>query len=178
MEFVEWPKIGRLFREVLVTEKLDGTNAAVHVDDDCNIVAVQSRSKFITPGDDNYGFAAYVYNNVHNFAQLGPGVHHGEWAGKGIQKRYSQYATGKTFWLFNAKRWSLESLPEGIDVVPTLYEGTFYEGLIEESLKDLEVNGSVAYPDAKAEGIVVYWPQSNQGFKVTLENDGQPKGQI
>lgn len=177
MEFVEWPKIGRLFREVIVTEKLDGTNAAVHVDDDCNVVGVQSRTRFITPEDDNYGFAAYVYNNVHNFAQLGPGVHHGEWAGKGIQKLYKT-ATDRKFWLFNARRWTLEVLPGDIDVVPTLYDGTYYEGLVEETIKDLEINGSLAYPGCEAEGIVVYWPQSRQSFKVTLKNDGQPKGQV
>lgn len=178
MEFVEWPKIGRLFREVIITEKLDGTNAAVHIDEDCNIIGVQSRTRFITPGDDNYGFAAYVYSNVHNFAQLGPGVHHGEWAGKGIQKLYGKVATDRKFWLFNARRWSLEALPEGIDVVPTLYEGTYYEGLVEETIKDLEVNGSLAYPGAEAEGVIVFWPQSRQSFKVTLKNDGQPKGQV
>jgi hypothetical protein len=31
IEFTAWPKIARLFREVVVTEKIDGTNAAVGV---------------------------------------------------------------------------------------------------------------------------------------------------
>ena len=30
-EFVEWPKTKRLFRDIVVTEKLDGTNSAIHL---------------------------------------------------------------------------------------------------------------------------------------------------
>jgi hypothetical protein len=31
-EFREWPKTPRLFRTIVVTEKIDGTNAAIHVE--------------------------------------------------------------------------------------------------------------------------------------------------
>ena len=34
IEFKEFPKIARLNREVIVTEKIDGTNAAVIVTED------------------------------------------------------------------------------------------------------------------------------------------------
>jgi hypothetical protein len=30
-EFVPFPKIGRLSREIIITEKIDGTNACVHI---------------------------------------------------------------------------------------------------------------------------------------------------
>lgn len=33
-EFVEFPKIARLSREIIVTEKIDGTNGVVFVSDD------------------------------------------------------------------------------------------------------------------------------------------------
>lgn len=31
IEFKAWPKIPRLFRDVIITEKIDGTNAAIHI---------------------------------------------------------------------------------------------------------------------------------------------------
>lgn len=59
-EFVPFPKIKRLTLGVTVTEKIDGTNAAVHVNDDGTFHA-QSRNRIITPDDDNFGFATWVH---------------------------------------------------------------------------------------------------------------------
>lgn len=42
-EFVEFPKIARLSREIIVTEKIDGTNGVIYVGDDGEVL-VGSRS--------------------------------------------------------------------------------------------------------------------------------------
>ena len=55
-EFIPFPKIARLSRLAIVTEKIDGTNAQVTITEDGDIFA-GSRSRWITPEDDNYGFA-------------------------------------------------------------------------------------------------------------------------
>jgi len=69
--------------------KLDGTNAALH--SRAGGFVAQSRTRLLTPEDDNYGFAAWAQaerawaEGLH--AQLGPAVVYGEWCGQGIQKR-------------------------------------------------------------------------------------------
>jgi len=55
--FQPWPKTPRLNRDCIVTEKIDGTNSAIVIDEVGDVYA-QSRNRLITPGDDNYGFAA------------------------------------------------------------------------------------------------------------------------
>lgn len=59
IEFTPFPKIARLNRTVVVTEKIDGTNAAVGVTED-GVVYAQSRKRVITPEQDNFGFATWV----------------------------------------------------------------------------------------------------------------------
>ena len=59
MDFEEFPKMARLSREVIVTEKIDGTNAQIFITEDGQIRA-GSRTRWITPADDNFGFAAWV----------------------------------------------------------------------------------------------------------------------
>lgn len=72
-EFQEFRKIPRLNRTVIVTEKLDGTNACVVVEDDGS-VAAQSRSRIITPEQDNYGFARWVAEHAEELKQSGRGI--------------------------------------------------------------------------------------------------------
>jgi len=57
ISFVEFPKIARFSRDVIVTEKIDGTNAQVYVDDTMTRAFAGSRNRWITPDDDNFGFA-------------------------------------------------------------------------------------------------------------------------
>lgn len=72
--------------------KLHGTNGGVRVNNDGTVVA-QSRSRDLTPEDDNAGFAAWVAQTADAWS-LDPRVfidishitYFGEWAGKGIQK--------------------------------------------------------------------------------------------
>lgn len=176
MEFVPFPKIPRLNREIIITEKIDGTNGLIVIGEDMSIM-VGSRSRWITPEQDNHGFARWVEENARELHKLGPGRHFGEWWGGSIQKRYGQFAPTKRFSLFNVSRWDSEARPACCDVVPTLYRGVFSEDQIAASLAKLACDGSVAAPGCmKPEGIIVFHTAANSGFKVTLENDGEWKG--
>lgn len=124
--FQVFPKMGRMFRDMVITEKLDGTNAQilivpskdcpydpcnppVHCEDQMDPKAVNlyagSRSRWLQPGKstDNYGFAQWVKDNAEELKKLGLGRHFGEWWGAGIQRRYGK--TEKIFSLFNSGRW-------------------------------------------------------------------------
>lgn len=77
--------------------KLHGTNAGVRIKLNGEIFA-RSRTRTITPGDDNYGFAAWVHDNMDYFKQVRDNVSSkstdyyvpitvfGEWCGNGIMK--------------------------------------------------------------------------------------------
>lgn len=184
-EFTGWPKIHRLSRQCIITEKLDGTNAQVYIDDDGNIFA-GSRTRWVTPESDNFGFAAWVRDNEEELRQLGPGHHFGEWFGQGIQRNYG--LSKRYFALFNTGRWHKhpESLhldgtvqcPDCCHVVPTMYIGPFSTVAIEEQMNDLWDLGSIAVPGYGApEGIVVYHTASRTMYKKTFENDegGKPE---
>lgn len=172
--FEAFPKIPRLSRSCVITEKLDGTNAQVIITEDGQIGAA-SRSRLIVPGDDNYGFAAWVQDNKEELLKLGPGRHFGEWWGAGIQRRYG--LEEKRFSLFNVKRWDNPSRPACCGVVPLLAEGVFDTSLINTALAKLTYSGSLAAPGwMKPEGIVVFHTQSGQLFKKLLDHDDQPKG--
>ena len=180
VEFVPWPKIGRLNRDIVITEKIDGTNAAIGILEDGTVYA-QSRTRIITPGKstDNFGFAAWVAERAYLGDLLGAGLHYGEWWGLGIQRGYGQ--ARKRFSLFNTARWgdARERLAEqDIEVVPVLYEGPFSQGAIDTALEGLRDGGSYATDGyANAEGIVVYHTATKTMFKVTLDGDEKPKGQ-
>lgn len=169
--FVPFPSIARLARECIVTEKLDGTNASIHITEDGRMFA-GSRTRWITPLADNHGFAAWVQANRDELFQLGPGTHFGEWWGAGIQRRYN---TGeKRFSLFNVGRWADDAVrPKCCHVVPVLYTGAFDTAAIEATLTHLGASGSVAAPGfMDPEGIVVWHEKSRTLFKKTLGDDG------
>jgi len=121
--FQEFEKIARLNREVIVTEKIDGTNGQVHIRPaegstlehgyDCQVeiggvphyLRAGSRSRWVAHvgNDDNNGFGRWVYQHAHELAGLGAGAHFGEWWGSGIQRKYG--LTEKRWSLFNVGRW-------------------------------------------------------------------------
>jgi len=172
-DFVEFPKMPRLSRECIVTEKLDGTNAQVFITDDGQI-RFGSRSRWITPEDDNHGFACWATDNKEQLLKLGPGRHFGEWWGQGIQRGYE--LKEKRFSLFNVSRWSDER-PACCHVVPTLFRGQFETAAVEACLSGLRVCGSAAAPGyMKPEGVIVFHVAGNFGMKKTLEKDEEPKG--
>jgi len=175
--FEEFPKIARLSRNMVVTEKIDGTNAQIIINDDSKIIGVASRTRLITPDDDNYGFARWVEENREELEKLGPGRHFGEWWGRGINKRYGAYVEGRKFSLFNVGRWNRDNVPACCDVVPVLYEGEFNTKNIYGALVVLQLNGSVACPGCmNPEGVVIWHEAARIYFKKTITRDAEWKG--
>ena len=171
--FEEFPKIPRLKRDIIITEKIDGTNAQVFIAED-GTMRFGSRSRWITPEEDNYGFARWATEHADGLRELGPGRHFGEWWGAGIQRRYG--LTEKRFSLFNAGRWTAETVPSCCHIVPILYEGKFNTDAVESALSSLREAGSIAAPGfTNPEGVVVYVAAARSYFKVTLEKDDEPK---
>jgi len=211
MQFEEFQKMARLTREVIITEKIDGTNAqigiraraphedlpetAVAITDDLVIYA-GSRTRWIQPGHDNFGFAAWVRDHAEELAQLGPGRHFGEWWGVGIQRGYG--LSEKRFSLFNTIRWcahdaepqtfptadprvvkAQERAPACCSLVPVLYRGLFQTAMVDHMLDRLRAEGSLAAPGfMKPEGVVVFHTACGTAFKKTLEKDDQPKSKV
>jgi hypothetical protein len=174
LEFESYPKIPRLFREVLITEKIDGTNAHIVVPENPDEpILAGSRNRYITPGKttDNYDFAAFVVANQDMLRRLGPGKHYGEWYGCGIARKYGM--TERKWALFNTNKVLPEGLPSNIHHVPILYEGKFDTTIVDIMLGKLTHSGSVAVPGfMDPEGIVVFHKAAGRLFKVTLGGDG------
>lgn len=129
--FEEFPKIARLSRNCVITEKIDGTNAQIWIErnltgdgDACRSpdggiyhwseksgeiyeLRAGSRNRWITPESDNFGFARWAFDHARELIDgLGEGRHFGEWWGAGIQRRYG--IKEKRFSLFNVARWAYE----------------------------------------------------------------------
>jgi hypothetical protein len=184
-DFTEFPKMARWSRDVIVTEKIDGTNAQVFIADDGSML-FGSRTRWITPQDDNQGFAAWATENREGLLGLGPGRHFGEWWGAGIQRRYG--LTEKRFSLFNVGRWydpkdcegeeieGRTAVPACCRVVPILAKGPQAPGLIEHCIDLLRQRGSLAAPGfMDPEGVVLFHIAAGIGFKKTLKKDEVPK---
>lgn len=200
-EFKEWPKIARLRRNIIITEKIDGTNAQIHIEKSdepggvySGVLAVEgepkcsymniyagSRNRWLEVegrGNDNFGFAKWVASNGKELLSLGEGTHYGEWYGNGIQRGYG--LPNKRFALFNVGRWTLDEgqaklKPACCEVVPILYNGPFSDDAVEDALATLRLFGSKVVPFNNPEGIIVYLTQARAMYKVTLDNDAEPK---
>lgn len=168
-------KIARLSRECTITEKIDGTNGLIRITEKGEIL-VGSRTRWITPEDDNYGFARWVYDNGTELLNLGEGDHYGEWWGSGIRKRYANQP--KTFSLFNTKRWCDDAVrPKCCSVVPVLYKGVFSVEAVNETMNDLAATGSRASLGCmKPEGIIIWHDAARIYFKKTFDKDDEWKG--
>jgi len=190
IEFVRFPKIARYSREVIVTEKIDGTNSVIYIGDDGEFLT-GSRTRWISPQDDNYGFSRWAHEHREELLTLGPGHHFGEWWGGGCQRGYGLPKGEKRLSLFNVQRWCLHGhepqqiptgdpgvikaqtvLPPCVGLVPVLWHGLFDELDVHAVLSDLLTNGSRAVPGyMNPEGVVVYHVAGNVSFKKTLEKD-------
>lgn len=181
--FEEYGKTPRFFRNMIVTEKLDGTNAAILVTDDGRVGA-QSRNRLITPGKatDNYGFARWVEDNAVALAEvLGAGRHFGEWWGGGIARNYGLEKSDKRFSLFHVDKYGSRDLARvpGLGTVPVLSRYTMDSDVISNTIADLRENGSKAVPGfMNPEGVIVWHSASKNVYKVLLENDELPKGLV
>ena len=204
MEFTPFPKIPRLSRDMVVTEKLDGTNASVLIaptsstsaldtlaisKDGSHYMLAGSRTRWLdtSSAGDNFGFAKWVQANAEDLFSLGPGHHFGEWWGQGIQRRYGLQE--KRFSLFNVGRWYDRDAPGAEDlsdrvlapaccrVVPILLEGPFDTHRVQTALSHLGAGGSCAAPGfANPEGVIVYHVGAGRMFKKTFEGDAAGKG--
>jgi len=186
--------MGRLSRECIVTEKIDGTNAQILITEDGQLLT-GSRTRWITPQDDNFGFARWCAEHREELMTLGVGRHFGEWWGSGIQRGYGLPKGEKRLSLFNVSRWCLHGgiperipsadprivkmqdvLPACVGLVPVLYRGLFTTEAVDNAIEWLRANGSVAAPGfMKPEGVVCFHTAANVGFKKTLEKDDVPK---
>ncbi len=178
-EFVAWPKIPRGTKQevITITEKIDGTNACIIVEEGIAgplVVGVQSRKRLIEIHDDNYGFANYVEANKDDLAaKLGEGYHYGEWAGEGIQKN-PHGMVGKHFLLFNSDRWrdGRQERPSGVLCVPVLYEGPAVnemgEDMIDVTMTGLLRNYAYEAEGIHPEGVVVWYCKSRRYEKHTF----------
>lgn len=177
LAFTGFPKMGRWSRDIVISEKIDGTNAQVYILNDCETMLVGSRTRWITSQSDNFGFARWCEDNKAELLKLGPGRHYGEWWGAGIQRRYGMKE--KVFSLFNSHRWTDDVRPACCRVVPVLYEGPNSPGVPESILMDLKEKGSYAAPGfMDPEGIVIYHTAAQVGFKKTIKGDESPKGVV
>jgi hypothetical protein len=202
LTFTPWPKIKRLNREIVITEKIDGTNAAIGIQvvygrsagvSTTLRVYAQSRTKIITPDDDNAGFARWVQENrVILIDTLGPGLHFGEWWGAGIQRSYG--LAEKRFSLFNTAQWGegegalalARARDAGVAIysVPVLYTGPWHIRGEHSSvfapdhmIDKLAGMGSHAAPGfMRPEGIVIFHKASGTCLKATVEKDEEWKG--
>jgi hypothetical protein len=175
-EFTEFPKIYRVSRPCVITEKIDGTNGQICIGEDGEFL-VGSRTRWLNgQTGDNHGFFLWALEHKEDLLKLGAGRHFGEWWGQGIQRGYG--LKEKRFSLFNTSRWSDAAVrPSCCSVVPVLYEGMFDTARVEECVARLRVEGSVAAPGfMKAEGVVCFHTQGNFGLKKTLEKDEEHKG--
>jgi RNA ligase len=198
--FPAFGKIPRWNREIVITEKIDGTNGVVAIvdsDDDYEILAMGSpvpsavvdgfnvyagsRSRWISPGKslDNFGFAGWVQENADELVRLGSGLHYGEWYGSGIQRGYGLRPGDRRWMLFNTGRWSdPEVRPKACEVSTVLWHGPGNEithGL-HYAMLTLQMRGSQhVHGFMNAEGVVMYHRAGNAVFKATLENDDSPK---
>lgn len=196
--FQSFNKIGRWSKPVVISEKIDGSNAQVLVTTELDLIEnpdlaalavaivngrallAGSRNRWLKPEKklDNFGFAQWVKDNAELLVRLGPGRHFGEWWGAGIQSTYG--LDHKRFSLFNVGRFGTgpdkETPPECCHVVPILYEGPNTPRAVVDTLERLEFEGSVAAPGfMKPEGIVIYHTATGTMFKKTLDGDGVPK---
>lgn len=187
-DFQAWPKTPR--HKPLhchITEKIDGTNAQIvirrpdptndgplpHevcvVADDAGgpyilYVSAASRTRFITPESDNFGFARWVRDHAAELVALGVGRHYGEWYGAGIQRRYG--LDHKRFALFHERESTTR--PACCEVVPTLYHGFYSPEVVTEIHERLMHTGSQAVPGwMRPEGVVIRLVNNAHMQKIT-----------
>ena len=185
-DFREFGKIPRLSRECVITEKIDGTNAQIYIGDDGEFLT-GSRTRWITPEDDNFGFSKWAHAHKDELLTLGPGHHFGEWWGVGIQRGYG--LSERRFSLFNTSRWSQPGAiatfdvgdlrveaPACCHVVPVLSAAVFSTEVVSAVISQLKLTGSIAAPGfANPEGVVVYHTAGGHYYKKTCEHDDEPK---
>lgn len=177
LEFQAWPKTPRYYREIVVTEKIDGTNGAVCIERfpygefagtstppeatlvvgtqldqfgnsvDEYLVLAQSRKRVATPDNDNAGFARWVWDNA---GRLVDDLGPGRHFGEwwGQGIQRNYGQSEKYFSLFNTSKWWGTTFDTPrLGVVPVLYQGPHDQESIEDCLTDLANEGSYVAAD-------------------------------
>jgi hypothetical protein len=185
-DFRKFAKIPRFHSPVTITEKLDGTNAVLFIDEanaspsnyatnipaqdlqyGTHFAVAGSRKRWLAEGEDNHGFRAWVKQNLEQLILgLDPGTYYGEWWGKKINRGYG----------LDEKRFTPFGLASGKPVehelfhpLPILYEGRFFPEAAYECLLELQNEGSRAAPGFKpAEGIVIRFNDTGARLKLTF----------
>ena len=165
-EFSEFKKIPRLNRDIIITEKIDGTNAQIFIDElpgtpgerDGDAICVTGgfrlragqRTRWATPERDNAGFAKWAFANAEELVNLlGIGRHFGEWWGAGVQRTYG--LKEKRFSLFNVSRYGqvteyldprcVSKPPSGVSYGPTIGLMEWYQTPPPEAIKHQTLKG-------------------------------------
>lgn len=183
IKHLKWPKITRRLSSVTIAEKAHGSNGAlafkvtdVSPTDGREIyvldveMAVQTRNRIVTTQDDQTGIARWAEANRETLIKDLCYVNGTPPQEDGLSYHYGELMTrGHTephFYLFNTRRWTgVKFTTPTLKVIPVLYEGEYYEGVIEECLEDLRQNGSRIHPGLPAEGVVTYWQGNNMMLK-------------
>lgn len=188
--FEPFPKLGRISKTAVVTEKIDGTNAQIHITKETYLgsqaldlglpeaplataaglhIYAGSRNRYLSIGDDNFAFAHWVQQNAEDLAKLGEGRHYGEWWGPGIGPR-KYPIEARRFSLFNTARWNDNNpnRPACCHVVPVI--GNYTLDTLDDAMVLLRERGSFAVPGfMDPEGIVIY--NDRTLYKKTFEYD-------
>ena len=177
MIFETWKKTPRLYRDIVITEKIDGQQAVIGISDDEFVLG--SRNGWLEGHNDLRGFKDWALAHEGLLrADLGNGIHRGEWFGHKIYRGYglqeNRLALFNTF-LYDGVQFNTPNLC----TTPVLYQGVFSESRIKWALDCLRSEGSLVAPGfMRPEGICIYHTQSNDVYKVLLENDHLHKGQL
>src|SRR5882762_10774140 len=196
--FQKWPKISRWNSPVVITEKIDGSNAAVVIenlhdhgtsphgslvtvmyDSEWWAVYAQSRNRYLQVHDDNFGFAEWVDFNAAELVEiLGSGRHYGEWWGSGIQRAYGLKNGERNFSLFDSVRWRDDLRPDsdltevvGLRRTPIILETKDFDpGHVNWAVDVLHEFGSLACNGfRRPEGVVVHFEHNQASFKAFCE---------
>ncbi|KAB8035887.1 hypothetical protein GCL60_16790 [Silvanigrella paludirubra] len=159
-DFKKFNKINALYKaKMTITQKLHGTNALIYIYFDGmtgNLDLIcGSRTRWITPQDDNYGFAKFIHENKEEFIdKLGEGYHYGEWVGFGINS--GEGLDNRNLILFDWQKFHNKPLPERTNTIPVLYHGEINFNIINEKMEYLKNNGSELVKGfMNVEGIVI-----------------------
>ena len=193
-DFRSFSKIPRLFSDVIITEKIDGTNGQIYITEYGDMF-VGSRNRWLAHGSDNFGFHTWATAHKQELLELGPGRHYGEWWGSGVQRGYGLMKGEKRFSLFNVSRWydlgttsllldgsfdrgippTAAPAPACCRVVPVLFSGDFSTEAVAGAQAELQKGGSWAAPGFDSpEGVMIYHVRAGTYFKAPF--DPLPKG--
>lgn len=164
-----FPKIPRLQKvNVVITEKLDGTNAVIWLSPDKSEMKVGSRNRWVGDSklEDNSGFYQFCQENKEYLMRLHPGFNYGEFMGPKIQgNRYE--LEKKELYLFDTRRAGEFEDTNTIKVVPHLMTTPLDD--LPEHLSKYNNMKSTLNPKANAEGVMLYFTELNKYIKVIYD---------